>query len=212
MKKLTKRILFCIRALFVLLIGAGLFYYLPMILMPPSVKGQIPNTNIFATKDMVNVYFIKTDNGYIMIDVGLNINKIENSIKEYYINANEVKWIFLTHSDGDHIAALTLFPNANIYMSMEEMQLVNGTMKRNLLMRNKMPQGINIGNIKLLTNGQEFTLFGTHIKCILAPGHTIGLMVYLVDEKYLFTGDAFKIENENIMVHPYSMDTKWNTL
>jgi glyoxylase-like metal-dependent hydrolase (beta-lactamase superfamily II) len=206
MKKVTKYVLLSVVLFFILIIGAGLFYFFPMILMPPAVTGQIPNTNIFAAKDMVNVYFIKTDNGYIMIDAGLNVKNIENSLNEYSINVNDIKWIFLTHSDGDHTAALALFPNANIYMSIDELQLLNGTMKRNIFGGNKMPSGVNIENIILLSDGQELSLYGINIKCILAPGHTIGSMVYLIDGKYLFTGDAFKIENGNINVHPYSMN------
>lgn len=35
-----------------------------------------------------------------------------------------------------------------------------------------------------------------------------GSAVYALDEKYLFTGDAFKTANGNITVHPYTMDRK----
>ena len=175
--------------------------------MRPAETGQIPDTNIYAVKNFGNsVYLIKTDSGYIMIDAGLITKTIENSLKEADINVNDVKWIFLTHSDGDHTASLTLFPNANIYMSNDEFPLINGTMKRNFLGANIMPAGINIDKIIPLSNGQEFLFDGTKIKCILAQGHTIGSMMYLVDDRYLFTGDAFKIKKGNMYVHPYSMD------
>ena len=31
-------------------------------------------------------------------------------------------------------------------------------------------------------------------------------MIYLLNDKYLFTGDAFKVSDDIISVHPYSMN------
>ena len=54
----------------------------------------------------------------------------------------------------------------------------------------KLPQ-VTINNEKvLLRDGQVFTIDGIKIECILVPGHTWGHMVYLIDGKYLFTGDT----------------------
>jgi len=71
-----------------------------------------------------------------------------------------------------------------------------------------MPSEIDVMKIIPLQDGQELTFGETIIKCIKAPGHTKGSMVYLVDGKYLFTGDAFKIENGNIKVHPYTFSDR----
>ena len=203
---MVQSVLIIIGSIFVLFLGVALIYYFPMFFMSRPASGQIPNTNIYAVKDMGGVYLINTGSGYLMIDAGLNIKNIERSLKESNINKNDVKWIFLTHSDGDHVAGLNLFPNAHIYMSKEELLLINGTVKRSVLGYNKLPKGININEILTLTNGQELLLDETKIKCISTPGHTIGLMMYLIDDRYLFTGDAFKMKNGNITVHPYSMD------
>ena len=207
MKKIVKRVLIIAGALFALLIGIGLFYYIPMLLMTPAETGKIQNADIYTINNAgSNIYFIKTDDGYIMIDAGMNAKKTGDSLKEAGINANEVKWIFLTHSDGDHVAALTLFPNADIYMSKDELPLVNGTMKRSIFGGNKMPSGVNIEKITLLSNGQKLFLNGIKLECISAPGHTTGSMLYLIADRYLFTGDAFKIKNGKVSVHPYTMD------
>ena len=42
----------------------------------------------------------------------------------------------------------------------------------------------------LLYDGEVFDIDGIRIECFLVPGHTWGHMVYLVDGKYLFTGDT----------------------
>jgi len=192
---------------FVLLIGAGLFYASPLRRMNPVKTGQIPGADMYAVKNAINtVYLIKTDNGYILVDAGSNVNQLGNSLGEAGINNSDVKWILLTHSDSDHVTALTLFPNANIYMSKDELPLINGTVRRNIFGGNKLPSGIDIDKISLLSNGQELLFGGVKVECILAPGHTNGSMMYLAANRYLFTGDAFMINNGKIAVHPFTMD------
>jgi len=209
MKKIVKRTLLIIGIIFILLAGILFFSNLPVLLMNPVETGQIPNTDIFAAKDtIVTVYFIKTNGGYILFDAGVNPIKLEEAIKEIGIDANEVKFIFLTHSDGDHVAALPLFVNASIYMSEDELPLINGTVKRNAFGGNIMPSGIDIDKITLLQNHQKLSFNETTIECIKTPGHTIGSMSYLVDGKYLITGDAVKIKNGNMSIHPFTMDAK----
>ena len=177
--------------------------------MKPAKTGQILNTNIYAINNFYGtLYLIKINSGYIMFDAGTVIEELEDSLKIIGIDAKDVKCIFLTHSDGDHVAGLPLFPNANIYMSEDELPLINGTVKRAKSIENKIPSGIDIDKIILLANNSEYSFGGIKIKCIKTPGHTIGHMVYLVDEKYLFSGDAFDIKKGKINVHISSMDTK----
>ncbi|MDR1804022.1 MAG: MBL fold metallo-hydrolase [Treponema sp.] len=196
-------------SIFILLIGAGLYYASPLLRMNPVKTGQISGTNIFAVKNaIVTVYLIKTDNGYILIDAGSNATQLKTSLDEAGVNIDDVKWILLTHSDSDHTAALTLFPNAAIYMSKDELPLINGTMKRFFFGGNKLPPGIDIVKITLLSDGQELSFGGTKVKCITAPGHTDGSMLYLADNRYLFTGDAFMVGNGKIGVHPFAKDKK----
>ena len=206
MKKIGKRVLFVILAIIILLIIPGLYYYYPMIMMPPVKTDQVPDTNVYTVDAMSAVYLIKADSEYIMIDAGLSSDKLLKSIKEVRIDPNDVKWVFLTHSDGDHINVLTLFQNAEIYMNEDEFPLINGTAKRMVFGGNKMPSGIDIDKINLLFDGQELIFNGIKIQCIKAPGHTIGSMVYLIEGKYLFTGDVLKIKDGNKTVHPYNMD------
>ena len=209
MKKTKKRILLIIAGFLVLLAGIGLFYSYPILSMAPTETGQIPGTNIFAVKNRIGTaFFVKTGNGYILIDAGSDPQKFETSIKEAGIDVNEVRWIFLTHSDADHTAGLTLFPNAQIHMSEDELPLINGTVKRSFFGRNTLPSGIDIGKIILLSDSRELSYNGTNVKCIKAPGHTNGSMVYLFDGKYLFTGDAFKVNKGVMVIHPFTMDAR----
>jgi len=92
--------------------------------LKPIETGQIANTDIFTVKnDYTNVYFVKTGVGYILIDAGSNPNKLKTSLDEVKIDINNVNSVFITHSDFDHIAGLTLFSNAEILMSEDELRL-----------------------------------------------------------------------------------------
>lgn len=197
-----------IAAIVILVLAAGSFYFFPMLTMSPTETGQIGNTGIYSAKNAINsVFFIKTNNGWIMIDAGSNINMLEAALRQFSINTKDVKWILLTHSDSDHTTALTLFPNAEIYMNEDEFPLINGFVKRNSFSSNSMPSGVRTDKIIPLKNNQELVFEGTNVRCIKTPGHTPGSMSYLFDSRYLFTGDAFRFSNGKITVHPFTMDS-----
>ena len=83
--------------------------------------------NIISIKDSyVNMFIIEDEEGYIAIDAGNKINTIKEELKKLKIDPNQVTAILLTHSDADHVATLELFPNATIYLSKQEEQMING--------------------------------------------------------------------------------------
>ena len=205
MKKNVKRVLLILIPILILLIGAAFYMLYPMLLMNPTETGMIPGANIFAVKNNRNsVFFIKTENGYIMVDAGSDEKGLEASLKENEINADDVNWILITHSDYDHVASLPLFTNAEIYMGEDEIGLVNGTVKRNMFSNNRLPVGTD--EITLLSDRQLLSFEDISVECIKMPGHTNGSMVYLIDGQYLFTGDAFKVIDDVIGIHPFTMD------
>lgn len=207
MKKIVKRVMLAFVLILVLVAGIAVYNFYPMLIMKPTETGTIPGTNIFAAKNNRNtVYFVDTGDGYIMIDAGSDPKALEASIKDENIDADNVKWVLLTHSDYDHVASLPLFPNAEIYISENEIPLLNGTVNRNAVSNNSLPSEIGIDDLVPLQDGQELLFSGVTVKCISAPGHTNGSMLYLIDSQYLFTGDAFKVDNETLLIHPYTMD------
>ena len=209
MKK-TLKILLTGTLIAVLLIAAiGLIYVFPMMSMTPSETGKILDTGIFAVNNQLNcLYFIETDDGYIVIDAGSNANAVAQTLIEEGISPLDVKYVLLTHSDSDHVASLSLFTNAQIYMSEDELQMVDGTKKRNFIIRNSLPEDVNLSSLSLLKEGEQLNLGEHTIECIKVPGHTVGSMTYLLDGQYLFTGDAVKVKNNMMSIHPFTMDKK----
>ncbi|MDR1700179.1 MAG: MBL fold metallo-hydrolase [Lachnoclostridium sp.] len=127
-----KRVLLILVAALILIAGMGVFVSFPLLTMRPAETGAISGTNIYAIQNNINaVYFIQTGSGHIMVDAGSDAKGIEAALKENGITIDSVKWIALTHSDYDHVAALSLFPTAKMYMGEDELPLVNSAVKRN---------------------------------------------------------------------------------
>ena len=192
-------------------VAAGVFIalanVLPFASMNPAKTGRIADTGIIAVNNgMCNVFLVESSDGYALIDAGVGMSALEKSLAETGVSPSEVRHVFLTHSDGDHVAALPLFTDATIYMSEDEAQMIDGRTKRSGNSGNSLPSGIDQGGLVLLGDGQALTVGGRAIRCVKAPGHTPGTMIYIVDDRYLFSGDAFKIEGGVMDVHPFTMD------
>ena len=179
-----------------------------LLTMKPVDTGNVLETGIIAIKNGNGTsYLVGIEEGYVLFDAGTDAEKFESSLNDIGIDPEQILWVFLTHSDSDHVAALKILPNAKIFMGMEEIDLVTGKAKRSMFFTNKMPENVDLSQINLLTDGQELDFDEIYVKCIAAPGHTHGSMAYLINDKYLITGDAFKVSGGNLGVHPFTMDS-----
>ena len=178
--------------------------------MTPTETMEIVD-NVFSVKDSyVNMFLIATGDQYIAIDAGQKLDIIENEFKKLDIDLNEIRAVFLTHTDFDHTAAIKLFKNAKIYLSRQEEQLINGETSRFFsIIGNK----IDTKDYELLEDQQILNVGNLKIQGLLTPGHTPGSMCYIINDKYLFTGDAISLKNGKInkFNKMFNMDTKTAT-
>lgn len=210
MKKTLKRILLAIGIVIILIVlffvGYGYKAQSEVKTMTPVETSEIVE-NILAVKDsFTNVYFIKDSLNYIAIDAGNKIEVIAEELKKLNINPDKVSAVLLTHTDGDHVAAISLFKNAKVYLSKQEEQLINGEGSRFLFFGNR----IDAEEYSLIEDQQIFSIGKLKIKGILNPGHTPGSMSYVINDKYLFTGDALSLKDGKIqkMNEFFNMDTE----
>ncbi len=153
---------------------------------------------VFTIRDeYVNAWFIKTNCGLVAMDTAMNAGTINREMAKLNLHPDDVKAVFLSHSDAEHAGELKVFPNAKVYMAREEVQIVDGSRYRIpiILMKNK----ISVPYITL-EDGQEVDVCGVKIKCILTPGHTLGSMSYVVNGTMLFGGDTLNMKNGRIEV------------
>ena len=198
MNKTVKRILTGIGLVIVILASVMGGFMLKM-------KSEMKKMNVIPTKEIVeniyaidnsfvNMFLVKDSDYFVAIDAGKDVKAVTKALKDFNINPDKVRAVLLTHTDGDHVAALTLFKNATIYLSMDEEQMINGKTSKMMFYHNKLV----IKDYTLLNDKQIVTIGGIQIECIQTPGHTPGSMSYLLNDKYLFVGDAFGLKNGKI--------------
>ena len=153
--------------------------------------------NVACVREWVaNIFFYRKNGTTIMVDAGYNYDPLEEKMKWLGIKPSEIKHILITHQDTDHVGAVEadspgLFRDATLYVGEIENRYLTGETRRKVIYHlYKLPQ-VTIDNEKvLLADGQVFEIDGIKIEAFLVPGHTWGHMVYLIDDKYLFTGDT----------------------
>ena len=145
---------------------------------------------------VANIFFYRRGDAVLMIDAGYNYDRLEEKMGWLGIDPRSIRSILITHQDTDHVGAVEadspgLFRNARLYVGEIENRYLTGEVRRRVIYHlYKLPQ-VNIPNEKtLLRDGQAFEIDGIKVECFLVPGHTWGHMVYLVDGRYLFTGDT----------------------
>ncbi len=152
------------------------------------------NNEILAVWDkIVNFYLIRTETGWIAFDAGSDAKHIAREFKALGIDPGEVDAVFLTHSDFDHVAGLSLFRNATVYLCALEEPLATGKINRMPFTKNKIAAAATY-----LSDGDAVSVDGRTVRIVSIPGHTPGSAAYLVEGKYLFTGDAFSIRDGKI--------------
>lgn len=167
------------------------------------LENQVMENRIFCIRDKdANCFIIKTDNGYIAIDSGYkNSSNVRCALSHFGINRDDIRAVFLTHLDIDHAGGMdsrsdVIYPKADVYLGEEEKKYLDRKYfrKRVLFHKCRLPISLS-GRLTTLNDSDTVNIDGVKIQAIHAPGHTLGHMAYIVDDKWLFTGDCI-IANE----------------
>ena len=155
------------------------------------------NEHVACVREWVaNIFFYRKGETTLMIDAGYNYDRLEEKMGWLGIDPKSVRHILITHQDTDHVGAVEadspgLFRNATLYVGEIENRYLTGEVRRRVIYHlYKLPQVTILNQKVLLKDGQVFEIGGVKIECFLVPGHTWGHMVYLIDDRYLFTGDT----------------------
>lgn len=179
----------------------------------PLETGMI-NKDIFCIRDKdVNMFLIKSNNGWLAIDSGYkNSSSTEKGLNQLNIIEDKVHAVFLTHVDLDHAGGIdcrcnNIFSRAKVYVGKEEEKyLLNQYFRKKILIFNcKIPIKLQ-KNYKTLQDREIINIDGVKVKAIYTPGHTLGHMSFIVMDKYLFTGDSLILNHAG----GYCMYDLWN--
>ncbi len=162
----------------------------------PLNTGRIDEHVACIREWIANIFFYTKNGVTIMIDAGYNYERLKEKMGWLDIEPASIRHILITHQDTDHVGALEtdseqLFRDATVYIGEIENRYLTGETRRKVFHGfYKLPMVKTNNQRVTLKDGQILNIGGIQIECILVPGHTWGHMVYLIDEKYLFTGDT----------------------
>ena len=172
------------------------FMYRGKEIFKPLNTGWIDERVATVREWVANVYFYTKNGRTIMIDAGYNYERLEEKMGWLDISPSSIEEILLTHLDTDHVGAVEkdsegIFKSAKLYIGETENKYLTGELRRRVLFKlYKLPK-VDIENeIELLQDGDTFYIGDIKVEAILVPGHTLGHLVYLIDDAYLFTGDT----------------------
>jgi hydroxyacylglutathione hydrolase len=174
--------------------------------MTPAETGKL-NDSVYCIKDkFVNAFLFKEKEGFLLVDAGFNAKGFNRELEKLRIKPEQINAVLLTHTDGDHIGAIGLFTQAKVYMHQEEEQMINGKNGKFFFSKKKWK----FGPYTLLKSNDTLTISGLKIQIIHIPGHTPGSACYLIDDKYLATGDNISFKNGHIgpFNNYFNMNTK----
>ena len=162
----------------------------------PLNTGRIDEHVACVREWVANIFFYTRDGVTIMIDAGYNYERLKEKMGWLDIDPASIRHILITHQDTDHVGAVEadsdgLFQDAKLYIGEIENRYLTGDVRRKVIFgMYKLPM-VTINNEKvLLKDGEVLYINDIKIEAFLVPGHTWGHIDYLIDDKYLFTGDT----------------------
>lgn len=146
---------------------------------------------LLAVQDgLVNFYVVKAPAGLVCIDTGWRRTCVLHGFVMLGLNIRDVAAVFVTHLHWDHARCLQVFPDARVFVG--ERETPSFFMKR---WTPKRPW-------EKVEDEQVVTVAGLSVQVIDTPGHTPGSVSYVVEGRWLFTGDALRLRCGEVLPFP----------
>jgi glyoxylase-like metal-dependent hydrolase (beta-lactamase superfamily II) len=177
----------------------------------------IPNIHKIDGVRGANCYLISSGPEMVLVDAGMRGSSkiVEKYLKEMGKNLSDIKYIFITHADIDHVggaAEMKKMTGAKLVIHQAETGVLSGKIKGKHV---KGPLGL---LFKLLAPVVRFQPVEPNIvikentelagfKVIHTPGHTVGSICLFQPGKVLFAGDALRSDRSGNPKLPSKMMT-----
>jgi glyoxylase-like metal-dependent hydrolase (beta-lactamase superfamily II) len=167
---------------------------------PEKIAAGVYRVDAIRFPNAINVLLLENDDGWTLVDTGAEgeAARIRDALTALGSGPEDLKRIFLTHNDGDHIGGLEGLtkwaPHAELGATEYESMVISGRLPpappRNPIFRlmADMADTPNYPVGKILREGDVVSGF----RIIATPGHSLGHVSLLRDDDgLLFTADAF---------------------
>lgn len=154
----------------------------------PDPTGPVCDDLWVVREGMVDFYVVRVETGLFVVDTGIHPEHTASEMARLGLDPASVSHVFFTHSDFDHTGGLAAFPDtASLFIGRGEIPLLEGRMARSLgIVKNKpLPRPPT-----WVDDGFTLEVGGRTVLALAMPGHTPGSTAYLVDNRWLFVGDA----------------------
>jgi glyoxylase-like metal-dependent hydrolase (beta-lactamase superfamily II) len=131
----------------------------------------------------------------IAIDTGVNAARFARGLAMLPVDPGTVEAVYLTHADRDHIAGIGLYPKARLVLPEAEVPVVTGAVPRRILGLPLKARHSFAHPLATIADGETVTHGSISIRAIHTPGHTPGATSYLVNGRWLLTGDLLMLRN-----------------
>lgn len=137
-----------------------------------------------------NTYILKNEaNECLIIDAAASLEDVKKEVED-----SKVVGVLLTHGHYDHFVNLDSIINeynVKCYLNEFEVEkLYSPKLNYSIVFNTFYSTKLEEENFETISGNQEFNLGLFNIKAYLTPGHTNGCMCYLINDKFLFTGDT----------------------
>ena len=168
---------------------------------PPPLSVKPLNGGVYWTQGGAggNTGIIVGKDGVIVIDAKTTPASAKEVLAEIAkITPKPVTTVIITHSDADHVNGLAAFPAGLTIISQEncKKEMEASASSRNPAPQDRLPTKTVANKESVTINGVKLNLFH------YAPAHTSGdLMVYLPEQKIVFTGDIIATNQPYTLIH-----------
>ena len=154
---------------------------------PPPVKATQVKGNIYEVEggSGANAGFFIGEKEVLVIDAKMTEESAKQMIAEIKkLTSSPIKYVILTHSDGDHVNGLVGFPPDAIIIAHHQTAKDMDNAFKDPNLRSYLPSLTFSKKLKLHSGDKTIKLFH------FGPAHTSGdIVVYFPDEKVAFLGD-----------------------
>lgn len=143
----------------------------------PHAPYQITD-NIYAVgTEGIGVYLITTPKGHILLDAATEQGAavVEANIQSLGFKLRDIKYLIENHAHSDHVGGLAQLKKSTgaklVASKGDRYSLEHGVLDSEANWTDKF---LSVKVDKIIADGKELTLGGTHLQAIMTPGHTKG--------------------------------------